>query len=60
MSEPFFRFITALASPLITLSEKIHKYQEKKETKEQFATALREDVHIEDFSTNDICRFNLL
>ena len=44
MSETIFRFITTLASPLIALSEKIHEYQEKKETKEQLATALQKEI----------------
>jgi hypothetical protein len=44
MSEIAIRFISGLASPLIALSEKIHKYQEKRETREQFASALQSEI----------------
>jgi hypothetical protein len=54
MSEIALRFISGLASPLISLSEKIHNYQEKRETKEQFASALQSEVKDYEVLINDL------
>lgn len=54
MSEIALGFINALASPLISLYEKIHNYQEKKETKEQIASALQSEIKDYEILINDL------
>jgi hypothetical protein len=54
MSEVALRLISALSSPLSALYEKIHKYQEKKETKELFASALQSEIKEYDGLVNDL------
>lgn len=54
MSSIAFRILTSLASPVMTLSEKIHKYQDKIKVKEQFADALENEIKGYDTIFNDI------
>jgi hypothetical protein len=54
MSDIAFRVVTSLANPLITLSEKIHKYQDKRKVKEQFADALENEIKSYDVVFNDM------